>query len=61
MIDWLTQVGEVRALLSLVLTLTMVVAVFTGQLPAKDLELPFATVIGFYFAAASKEGGPPPP
>ena len=45
-----TEMSEVRALIALSLTGAMISAVFLGQLEAKELLLPFSTVLGFFFA-----------
>ncbi len=50
------DVTEVRAILALVLTFSMIAAVFTGQMEAKELLGPFATIVGFYFAVKSNNG-----
>ncbi len=47
---------EVRAILALCLTFSMIGAMFSGMLDAKDLLGPFATIVGFYFAVKSNNG-----
>lgn len=45
----LSDIMEVRALVFLLLTAAIIVAVFTGH-DTRQLELPFGTAMAFYFA-----------
>jgi hypothetical protein len=50
-----SDIGEVRALLALILTVAMIAFVFMGMLEGRDLVSPFATILGFYFASRLTE------